>query len=733
MVLNALKNFVGRSSNGYPKEFNLIVDNLNLNSEQDSETYNLLWKAYQFGSEAHKDQKRRSGEPYFTHCASVGAVLAEWNMDIDTIIAGLLHDTIEDTDVTRELIVSEFNEDIASLVEGVSKLSGIKFNSRQEKQAENFMKMFLSVAKDLRVIIIKFADRLHNMTTISHLPLIKQRRIAIETRDVYAPLAHRLGMNKLKMELEDLILKVLDPDEFHNLEKNIKATKKQRELYIKEFSAPVIEELKNYHIDAEIFGRAKHFYSIYGKMKRRNKKFEELFDLFAIRIIVDKVSECYAVLGSVHQLYTPLQERFKDYVATPKSNGYQSIHTTVFGKHGKMVEVQIRTKEMDQLAEVGVAAHWIYKESGSEAIAVKEIDKHISWLRELVEILQTEDSNPDEFLKLLKVDLFQNEIFIFTPQGDVVQLPVNSTPVDFAFSVHTQVGVHCIGAKINSKIVPLNTPLQNGDSIEIITSESQTPSYAWLKFVQSSKAKSHIKRWVKKEQFDQSIQLGKEIVEKTLRRLKKLYILDELKARPQTMGLNNEDKLYSEVASGQITVRELVEKYEPNITDDEEVALDSPSLTERFINRARGVAKGVKVDGVSNTLIVFAKCCSPIPGDAILGYITRGRGVTIHRNSCNNLPSLQNEDRFINVEWEVAAKTSFIVRIKIITEDRKNILRDITESIAAMSMNIKSIDMRSEEGMGSCILILETRDTRQLARLKKQIQKVPNVIDIERI
>lgn len=733
MVLNALKNFVGRPSNGYPKEFNQIIDNLNLDADEDSEIFGHLWKAYQFGSEAHKEQKRRSGKPYFTHCASVGAVLADWNMDVDTIIAGLLHDTIEDTDVTRELIVSEFNEDVASLVEGVSKLSGIKFHSRQEKQAENFMKMFLSVAKDLRVIIIKFADRLHNMSTINHLPLIKQRRIAIETRDVYAPLAHRLGMNKLKMELEDLILRVLDPDEFRKLEKNVKATKKQRELYIEEFSKPVIEELKSYNISADVFGRAKHFYSIYGKMKRRNKKFEELFDLFAIRVIVDKISECYAVLGSVHQLYTPLQERFKDYIATPKSNGYQSIHTTVFGKNGKMVEVQIRTKSMDKTAEVGVAAHWVYKEAGNESSSVKDIDRHISWLRELVDILQAEDSNPDEFLKLLKVDLFQNEIFVFTPEGDVVQLPANSTPVDFAFSVHTQVGLHCIGAKINGKIVPLNTTLQNGDTIEVITSESQMPSYAWLKFVQSSKAKSHIKRWVKKEQFEQSIQLGKEIVEKTLRRLKKIYILEELKARPQTMGLNNENQLYSEIASGQITVRELVEKYEPTVSEGEEDTIDSPSLTERFISRARGVAKGVRVDGVSNTLIVFAKCCSPIPGDAILGYITRGRGVTIHRNTCNNLPSLQNEDRFINVEWEVTSKTAFIVRMKIITEDRKNILRDITESIAAMSMNIKSIDMRSEEGMGSCILILETRDTRQLERLKKRIQKISNVIDIERI
>ena len=706
----------GTSSN-YPKDFQQIINNLSVDKEQDAQTFDRLWRAYQFGSHAHRDQKRRSGKPYFTHCAAVGAVLASWNMDIDTIIAGLLHDTIEDTDVTRENIVELFNEDIATLVEGVSKLSGIKFSSRQEKQAENFMKMFLSVAKDLRVIIIKFADRLHNMSTINYLPLIKQRRIAIETRDVFAPLAHRLGMNKLKMELEDLILQVLEPDEYNQLVKKVKATKKQREQYIDDFSLPIKSELEKYDIKAEVFGRAKHFYSIYGKMIRRNKKFEELFDLFAIRIIVKKVSECYAVLGSVHQLYTPLQERFKDYIATPKSNGYQSIHTTVFGKKGKMVEIQIRTEEMDQTAEVGVAAHWVYKESSSIAQDEK-IDKHVSWLRELVDILQNENNNPDEFLKLLKVDLFQNEIFVFTPQGDVIELPTSSTPVDFAFSVHTQVGLHCIGAKVNGKMVPLNTHLQNGDSIEIITSESQTPSYAWLKFVQSSKAKSHIKRWVKKEQFEQSIQLGREIVEKTLRRLKKVYILDYLKERPQAMGMNNEDLIYSEVASGQVTVRDIVEKYEPHVPEEDKV-IDSPTLTERFIRRARGVAKGVRVDGVSNTLIIFAKCCSPIPGDEIVGYITRGRGVTIHRNNCNNLPSLQNEDRFINVEWEVAAKTSFIARIRIVTEDRKNILRDITECISNLNMNIKSIDMKSEEGMGSCILIIETRDTRQLTRLKK--------------
>ena len=732
MLLEKLKKILPNNGNEYPKEFRQIIKNIYLESDPDKEAVNFIWEAFRFSNNAHEGQKRRSGEPYFTHCASVGIILSEWKMDTRTIAAGLMHDVIEDTDVSRNDMVDKFGEEIAELVDGVSKLSGIKFSSRREKQAENFMKMFLSVAKDLRVIIIKFADRLHNMSTIKHLPLIKQRRIAIETRDVYAPLAHRLGMNKLKIELEDLILKTLEPEEYKLLQKKTKASRKQREKYIEEFTKPIKDELNNFNIQAEIFGRAKHYFSIAGKMQKQNKKYEELFDLFAIRIIVNKIEECYAILGVIHQLFTPLQERFKDYIATPKSNGYQSIHTTVFGHQGKMVEVQIRTEEMDKTAEIGVAAHWVYKEKGALRADDSKIDKHMRWLRELVEVLQAEDSNPDEFLKLLKVDLFKDEIFVFTPTGDVTPLPANSTPIDFAFQVHTQVGVHCIGAKVNGKIVPLNTVLKNGDSIEILTSNTQKPSYAWLKFVQTGKAKSYIKRWVKQEQTEQSIQLGKEIIEKTLRRMKRISILDDLQSKPQTMGFNQVELVFAALANGQLTVRDIIDKYHP--IDPEEIEDDpGESLRERFINRARGQAKGVTVDGVANALLIFAKCCSPIPGDEIVGYITRGRGVTIHRNTCKNLPCMEGEDRFIFVEWNVKPQSSFIVRLKILLEDRKQLLKDITECISALNINIVSIDMKASDGIATCIIVLEVRDTRQLDRLSTRIQKISNFISTERM
>jgi GTP pyrophosphokinase len=468
-------------------------------------------------------------------------------------------------------------------------------------------------------------------------------------------------------------------------------------------------------------------------MQKQNKKYEELFDLFAIRIIVNKIEECYAILGVIHQLFTPLQERFKDYIATPKSNGYQSIHTTVFGQQGKMVEVQIRTEEMDKTAEIGVAAHWVYKEKGAIRPDDSKIDKHMRWLRELVEVLQAEDSNPDEFLKLLKVDLFKDEIFVFTPTGDVTPLPANSTPIDFAFQVHTQVGVHCIGAKVNGRIVPLNTVLKNGDSIEILTSNTQKPSYAWLKFVQTGKAKSYIKRWVKQEQSEQSIQLGKEIIEKTLRRMKRISILNDLQSKPQTMGFNQVELVFAALANGQLTVRDIIDKYHPIDSEEMEAEPESESLTERFLNRARGQAKGVTVDGVANALLIFAKCCSPIPGDEIVGYITRGRGVTIHRNTCKNLPCMEGEDRFIFVEWDVKPQSSFIVRLKILLEDRKQLLKDITECISALNINIVSIDMKASDGIATCIIVLEVRDTRQLDRLSTRIQKISNFISTERM
>ena len=733
MLLEKLKKILPNSDKEYPVEFQNIIDNLYPKSEPEDDKVLFIWDAYCFSKKAHDGQLRKSGKPYFTHCASVGVTLSKWNMDASTIAAGLLHDVIEDTEITREKMVEKFGIEVTELVDGVSKLSGIKFSSRLEKQAENFMKMFLSVAKDLRVIIIKFADRLHNMTTIKHLPLIKQRRIAIETRDVYAPLAHRLGMNRLKIELEDLVLKTLEPDEYRKLQKKIKATKKQREKYIEEFTRPIKVELEKFNIESDIKGRAKHYFSILGKMRSRNKNFEELFDLFAIRIIINKIEECYAVLGVVHQLFTPLQERFKDYIATPKSNGYQSIHTTVFGNGGKMVEVQIRTIEMDQTAEIGVAAHWLYKEKGSIKSNEKDINHHMRWLRELVEVLQSEESNPDEFLKLLKVDLFKDEIFVFTPKGEVKPLPSNSTPIDFAFEVHSQVGLHCSGAKINDKIVPLNTVLKNGDTVEVLTSNNQTPSYAWLKFVQTGKAKSHIKRWVKKEQTDQSVRLGKEILEKTLRRMKRLPLLDDIKTKPQVVGFNDDDSIFYALANGQLTVRDIINKFDPSDEENNEAEIKEESLTERFINRARQNAKGVKVDGVSNAMLMFAKCCNPIPGDEIVGYITRGRGVSIHRTGCSNIPFMDGEDRFIFVEWDVKSSSAFIVRLKIICEDRKELLKDITESVSTLNINITSIEMKADEGVATCKIILEVRDTRQLERLITRLKKIPNFVYLERI
>ena len=730
MVVNKLNNYLTGKTNKFPPEFNKIINEINFDSDLKEDQIGLLWKAYNLGVSAHKDQLRKSGKPYFSHCIEVAYILAKWKMDLDTIVAGLLHDTIEDTSITKKDIAESFNSDISNLVEGVSKLSDIKFNSRQEKQAENFMKMFLSVAKDLRVIIIKFADRLHNMHTINYLPKIKQRRIAIETRDVFAPLAHRLGMNQLKTELEDLVFKTIDPDEYYDIDKKIKATKKQREKYIRNFINPISQEVNQSKINIDIFGRAKHYSSISSKMNNRNKEFEEIFDLFAIRIIVNKVEDCYAVLGIIHQLYTPLQDRFKDYIATPKSNGYRSIHTTVFGDEGKMVEVQIRTEAMNHTAETGVAAHWVYKDKSSQS---SDINKHITWLRDLVDVLQNEEKDPGEFFELLKINLFEDEIFVFSPEGDVSQLPIDSSPIDFAFNIHTQVGLHCTGAKLNGKIVPLNTKLNNGDSIEIITSESQHPNDAWLKFVKTAKAKSHIKKWVKKKQLDQSIKLGREIIEKGLRRFGRIKLLKSIKSNPEVLGYNNENLIYSEVADGQLTVHDIIRKYMPeNYESIHDIEPQETTLTEKFLNKARGVAKGVTVDGVSNTLIAFAKCCSPIPGDEIIGYITRGRGVTIHICTCHNIPSLSNENRFIDVQWDVSSKTSFIARLNIVCEDRKNIIRDITEVISKFNMNIQSIDMKAKDGLGYCMLILETRDTKQLLRVKKKVKEISQVISLER-
>ena len=732
MVLNTIKYLLTGDNSSAEKEYNKILKNLSLNDEnpEHKDEIKMLRDAFDIGYTAHKGQLRKSGEEYFSHCISVGLELSQWNMDCDVVVAGILHDTLEDTDITKKEIQNYFNKDIANLIEGVSKLSDINFNSREQKQAENFMKMFLSVAKDIRVIIIKFADRLHNLRTIKHLSLIKQRRVAKESEDIFVPLAHRLGMNNVKSEMEDIIFQTLEPKIYRLIRKKIKDSKTKREQFINKFIHPIKEELKNLNLEASVFGRAKNLSSIYYKMQNRTKEFDEIFDLFAIRIIVSKKDLCYASLGLVHQLYTPVQDRFKDYIATPKRNGYQSIHTTVIGESGRMVEVQIRTEQMDRTAEIGIAAHWTYKENGS-VVSQKEndISRHVKWLRELIDNLQSEDKNPKEFFKLLKIDLFQDEIFVFTPGGDLIQLKTDSTPIDFAFEVHTQVGMHCIGAKVNSTIVPLNTTLKSSDNVEILTSKKQTPSQAWLKFVKTAKAKTHIKRWVNKDNNEKSIKLGKELLEKTLRRVKQINLLKDIEKNPNIMGLNSFDLICSEIARGHITTREIISKYTPNLEVVEEKK--ESSLTERFIELARGQTKGVKVGGISNTLINFGKCCNPIPGDEVVGYITRGKGVTVHRSACPNLPVLGTEDRFIDVDWDKSG-LSYLVRLNITASDRKHLLKDISEKVSLLNIYIQSIDMKAHDGFAKCTLIVQVRDTRQLERLFRKLKQLTNIISISR-
>jgi len=732
MVVQTLKKILLNSSNSFPSEFKKMLKNFSDDYQLDEDSINVLYKAYLFGNEAHRHQKRNSGEKYFSHCIEVCNQLIRWNMDLDTIIAGLLHDTIEDTDATKDILIEQFGESVAILVERVSKLSGIRFRDSKHKQTENFMKMFLSVSKDLRVIIIKFSDRLHNVKTLKYLPEIKQERIAIETRDLYAPLAHRLGMNQLKMEFEDITFKILDKKNYSRIERKVKSTNKQRNKYIENFINSINEQLINLNIDAKVFGRAKHYYSIYNKMNKRTLSFNELYDLLAIRIIVNKVEECYSVLGVIHQLFTPIQKKFKDYIATPKSNGYQSIHTTIFTEDGEMMEIQIRTKKLDQLAEIGIAAHWRYKENNSKS-KTQEIDKHVKWLRELVDNLQSENRGSNEMLELLKIDLFQDEIFVFTPNGDVHQLKANSTPIDFAFSIHSQVGFKCNGAKVNSKIVPLNTELKNGDKVEILTSDKHKPNQAWLKIVQTTKAKTHIKRFLKKEEEEKSIELGQEILEKTLRRIKKINLVKEVINKPEKLGFNNVNAIYSEIAKGKITIRNVIEKYDDVVIDESSFDFDNESITQKFINRARGIARGVKVGGISNTLIYFPKCCSPIPGDEIIGYITRGKGVTIHRNNCKNVKFEKVKDRFIEVEWEVNKESAYLVRLKITFEDRKHLLKDLTESTSYLDINIKSVDIKAVDGLAICLMIVEVSNSKQLQKLKNAIEKAVNPMSLERV
>ena len=723
---NPLSRFAPFLVGEFPKPFLELLNNVTHHEQlPENELKTILWKAYEFGSRHHEGQKRLSGESYFeSHCVEVAKILANWNMDHITIIGGLLHDTIEDTEATLEDIEENFGSDVANLVNGASKLGGIRFSSRKAKQAGNFMKMLISVAQDLRVIIIKFADRLHNMSTINYLPRMKQHRIAIETRDVYAPLSHRLGMAKVKLLLDDLVLKTLNPDIYKEISSKLKSSNKEREKYIKAITKILNDELKEYKINPTIGGRPKSYSSIYGKMVKRGKAFEEIYDILALRLIVDKIEDCYLALGIIHQKFKPLQERFKDFIATPKSNGYQSIHTTVVGPGGKLVEIQIRTQAMEQTAEIGVAAHWRYKEGSQDS---KNVDSHIKWLRELLDILHSEENDPKEFMHLLKIDLFSDEIFVFTPKGDLVQLPVKSTPLDFAYEVHSEVGKTCLGAKVNHKTVPLNTELQNGDTIEVITSNSQQPNYGWLKYVITSKARNQIKRYLKKQEKEESVKIGEEILTKSLRRLKLLKKVDEVKSSFSRFGYGGEIDLIEGLGKGEISVRDILDKLSP-----EKDSIDEDD-SSKFFKFRKKESRNIKIEGISNVMANFGKCCNPIPGDDMIGFITRGRGVTVHRTECKSLPLLNEEsDRLLPVDWEVARKDLFNVRMKIIGQDRKGHLKDLTETISKLSINMISVDSKVKDTVATSIFIIQVNNVKQLDRVIKKITNVKNIDLVER-
>ena len=726
---NPLSRFVPQLVGEYPKQFMELYEQVNNVSDDDSDNIKrLLWEAYDFGITHHEGQKRKSGEPYFNHCVEVAKILAEWKMDHNTIIGGLLHDSVEDTGASLADIREKFGEDITNLVDGVTKLGGIKFSSRAEEQAGNFMKMLLSVAKDIRVIIIKFADRLHNMQTIEHLSRMKQHRIAVETRDVFVPLAHRLGMANVKSNLEDLVFKTLKPKEYKDLDSKIKSSRKDREKYIKLLSDPLQTELNKLNLTANIYGRVKSHASIFGKMIKRNKTFKEIYDHLAIRIIVEKIEDCYLALGIIHNQFTPVQERFKDFIASPKSNAYQSIHTTIVGPGGKLMEIQIRTHDMEATAEIGVAAHWQYKEGGAK---LKDVDSNIKWLRELVEILQSESSDPREFMNLLKIDLFSDEIFVFTPNGDLKKLPINSTPIDFAFHVHTEVGLHCLGAKINHSIVPLNTKLKNGDSIEIITSKTQKPSYGWLNFVVTTKARTHIKKALVNQQFEESVELGKEILLKTLRRMKMKNKYDEIEQSYQKFGFNKIEQLLEAIGKGDLTIRDILQKINPE--QEDALDQDTPEAETSFFNFARSKTKGIKLQGISNLMVSFGKCCNPIPGDEMIGFVTRGRGITVHKTDCSSLPLLNKEsDRLIPVEWDVDKKDLFNVRLKVVGEDRKGLLNNLTDCINKFDINIVSVDSKVKDTLAIIYFIIQINNVRQLERIFRKMTKISGVDFIER-
>ncbi|WP_134700058.1 bifunctional (p)ppGpp synthetase/guanosine-3',5'-bis(diphosphate) 3'-pyrophosphohydrolase [Ammoniphilus sp. YIM 78166] len=695
---------------------------------------NMLIRACEFARSAHEGQIRKSGAPYIIHPIAVAEILLTMQMDAVTVAAAFLHDVVEDTPVELEEIKKEFGEDTANLVDGVTKLGRIKYKSKEEQQAENHRKMFLAMAQDVRVILIKLADRLHNMRTLKHLPEEKQRRIANETLEIFAPLAHRLGIASIKWELEDIALRYINPQQYYRIVNLMQKKRTEREKYIEQVIEEIRVKLRELQVSADISGRPKHLYSIYKKMITQNKEFNEIYDLLAVRVIVEDIRDCYASLGIIHTLWKPMPGRFKDYIAMPKANMYQSLHTTVIGPNGEPLEVQIRTAEMHRTAEYGIAAHWAYKEG--KANTEDNLENKLTWFQE---ILEWQDSAKDaqEFMESLKMDLFSDVVFVFTPKGDVIELPNGSVPLDFAYRIHSEVGNRCIGAKVNNKIVTLDHPLKTGDIVEVLTSKhSYGPSRDWLKIAKSSQARNKIRAWFKKEQRDDNVIKGKEMVENELKKqgfeLKEALTQENIAEAISKFNFNNEEDMYAAIGYGGLTPAQLVTRLTEKIRKVREEK-SIPDFKQDFAKR-KTPDQGISVKGIDNLLVRFSRCCTPIPGDDIVGFITRGRGISVHRTSCPNIINEEEKDRLIHIDWEGDRVQEYNVDIEITGHDRSGLLNEVLNSVADSKTNIIAVTGKADKNKVAKInMTIAIHNVSHLQRVVERLKRIKDVYTVRRV
>jgi GTP diphosphokinase / guanosine-3',5'-bis(diphosphate) 3'-diphosphatase len=705
-------------------------------------------EAYEFAEEAHRGQVRKSGEPYILHPVAVAEICMGMQMDVVTVMAALLHDVVEDTNVTVDDLRDRFGETLAGLVDGLTKLERIQFQSKEEQQNENYRKMFVAMANDIRVILIKLADRLHNMRTLKFQSEESQRRIAHETLEIFCPIAHRLGISAIKWEMEDIALRFLNPQQYYRIAHLMKMKRTEREQHITELIDRIREKLEEMGIQGDISGRPKHIYSVYKKMSSRNKQFNEIYDLLAIRILVDNVKDCYATLGIIHTLWKPMPGRFKDYIAMPKANMYQSLHTTIVGSTGEPTEVQIRTWEMHRTSEIGIAAHWAYKDGNNAGVSPGSFGDKMNWFREIIE-LQQETRDAAEFMESLKMDFFTDLVFVFTPKGEVFELPAGSVPLDFAFRIHTEVGNRTIGAKVNGRIVPLDHKLKTGDIVEILTSKhSYGPSQDWLKIAQSSHARSKIRQWFKKEQREESVDKGKELLERELKRLAlephEWMSDDKLQEAAKKFTFNDVEDMLSAIGFGGITAAQICTKLTEKLRKEVEEAQQIQLTTEVKEMKApaasaerRNKAAGVSVKGVDNLLVRFARCCNPVPGDSIIGYITRGRGVSVHRADCPNIPTAEEGEeaaRVIEVDWETAVESNYSVEIEILGHNRQGLLNEVLQAVSETKTNISAVSGRSDKNrMAIMHVTILIRNKDHLQSVVDKIKRVKDIFSVQRM